>query len=214
MSLDSKSVEMKREAHTIAPNVPRALKGESELERETILRQLLERNADELLWIAEVMCGKRECAEQCIAEAIELANTAHFAAVEWIVPWVKRMLVRTTLKRMSGEVTGFVARSASPVLNSQGVAGLSISGRDRLRSIPSQRIVQSCNALERSCFILFGYLQYPALDCALILGCPRRWIEPICQSVLAKVTEVDTSKVHAFRDVDSIPSLGVTECGG
>ena len=205
---------MKREAHTIARNVTRALQGESALDRETVFRQLLERSADELLWIAEVMCGSRESAEQCIAEAIELANTAHFAAVEWIVPWVKRMLVRTTLKRMSGEVTGFVARSASPVLNSQGVAGLSISGRDRLRSIPSQRIVQACNAFERSCLILFGYLQYPALDCALILGCPRRWIEPICQSVLAKVTEVDASKVHTFGDADSIPSLGVTECAG
>lgn len=205
---------MKTKAHTIARNVTPVLKGQTEQGRETILRQLLERSADDLLWIAEVMCGNRESAEQCIAEAIELSDAAHFVGIEWIVPWVKRMLVRTTLKRMSSEITGFVARSTSPVLDRLGTTGLSASDRERLRSISPQRIVQSCNALERSCLILFGYLQYSALDCALILGCPRGWIEPICQSVLVKIVELDTPNVHAFRDVDSVPSLGVTECAG
>lgn len=213
-SLDPKSAEMKTKAHPIARNVTPVLKGQTEPGRETILRQLLERSADDLLWIAEVMCGNRESAKQSIAEAIELSDAAHFVGIEWIVPWVKRMLVRTTLKRMSSEITGFVARSTSPVLDRLGPTGLSASDRERLRSISPQRIVQSCNALERSCLILFGYLQYSALDCALILGCPRGWIEPICQSVLVKIVELDTPNVHAFRDVDSVPSLGVTECAG
>jgi len=213
-SLDPKSVEMKRKTQPIARNVTPVLKWQIEQGRETILRQLLERSADDLLWIAEVMCGNRDSAEQSIVEAIELADAAHFAGFEWIVPWVKRMLVRTTLKRMIGEITGLVTRSGSPVLDTLGTTGLSASDRERLRSILPQRIVQSCNALERSCLILFGYLQYSALDCALILGCPRRWIEPICQSVLVKVVELDSPKVHAFRDVDSIPSLGVTEFAG
>jgi DNA-directed RNA polymerase specialized sigma24 family protein len=54
----------------------------------------------------------------------------------------------------------------------------------------SQEIIDSFDVLERACLILYAYLQYPMLDCALLLGCPRGWIEPICERVLTKITEI------------------------
>jgi len=180
----------------------------------TALQCVLANNTEELLWLAEVMAGSRAAGEQCLAEAIDLAEAAQYVGQEWMLSWVKRLLVHVALRRISGEIREFLqaAGTRSSVTGSR--ADASTANRQTLRSIPPQRILFSLNVLERACFVLYAYLQYPVLDCALLLGCPRTWIEPVRQRVLTKKLDVQETTPNSFRDVDSFISVGVQECAG
>ena len=180
----------------------------------TAVQRVLDNHTEELLWIAEVMTGSRPAAEECLAEAIELAEAAQYIGEEWMLSWVKRLLVHVALKRISGEIRELLpaARTRSDVA----LAGSAASSRDRqkLRSISPQRIVASLDVLERACFILHVYLAYPLLDCALLLGCPRCWIESICERVLTNVVAVGHLNSDNHRYVDSIDfNRGDGMCG-
>lgn len=181
---------------------------------DTALHRILENNGEELRWAAEVMAGSRQAGDQCLAEAIELAEAAQYVGREWMLFWVKRLLVHVALKRISGEIQELLP-PARP-LNAATLARAGVAARDRqkLRSISPQRIIASFDALERACFILYAYLDYPVLDCALLLGCPRGWIESICERVLTKIVEVGRSTQDGIRDVNPFISPGVTECAG
>ena len=180
----------------------------------TALQRVLDNNAEELMWVAEVIAGSRPAGEQCLATAIELAEAAQYVGQEWMLSWVKRLLVHVALERISGEI-----RELLPAAGTRGAValvrtGASVSDRRELRSISPQRIVASLDVLERSCFILHVYLAYPLLDCALLLGCPRCWIESICERVLTNIFAVGQASDGLYRDVDFIDSPGVTECAG
>lgn len=178
------------------------------------LRQILENNADELLWVAEVMAGGRQAGEQCLAEAIALAETAQYVGREWMLSWVKRLLVHVALKRISGEIRELLALAAARSTLTLSRVGVSALNRQRIRAIPPQAIVASLDVLERACFILYVYLGYPTLDCALLLGSPRGWIESVCERVLTKIVAVDHSSHQESRNLEFSISPGVTECAG
>jgi len=180
----------------------------------TELQSVLDDNAEELLWIAEVMAGSRPAGEQCLAEALELARAEQYVEREWMFSWVTRLLVHVVLKRISGEI-----REMLPTARTQGTgtpARSRAGTRDRakLRSIPPQQIIASFDVLERTCFVLYVYLQYPVLDCALLVGCLRGRIEAICERVLTKIVDVHETPRDGLRDLDSFISAGVRECAG
>jgi len=179
-----------------------------------MLKSTFENNAEELLWIAEVMAGSRQAAEECVAEAAGLAEAAQYVGREWILPWAKRLLVHVALKRMSSEVREFLWPTLFPVSARVVKGGLSAEERRSLRTIPPQRIKSLCDALERACFILSAYLNYPLLDCALLLGVPRVWIEPICERAFTKIFVVAPSTEDHLKNADSFTFRGVTECEG
>jgi hypothetical protein len=180
----------------------------------TELRRALDDSAEELLWMAEVMAGNRQTGEQCLHEAIDLAETAGYIGREWIDSWVKRLLVQVVLKRISGEI-----RQLLPPDRVQGAmmparTGVSACDRQKFPAIPPQKIIASLNALERACLILHAHLRYSVHDCALLLGCPREWIAPVCERVLVKSIDLDNTTHDGFMDVDPFILAGVTECAG
>jgi DNA-directed RNA polymerase specialized sigma24 family protein len=193
----------------------RAASSESlEQKHRALLKNTLETHAEELLWIAEIMSGTRQAAERCIADTIELAEAAQFAGREWILPWIKRLLVHVALRRISGEVRELLSASRSPKpAKSAGIGSRALEPH-KLCAVPPQRIIDTCNVLERACFIVSGYLRYPLLDCALLLGCPRDWMEPICERAVAKVIDLTLSTQNQFGDIAPCASAGVTECAG
>ncbi len=178
----------------------------------TALQRVLDNNAEELLWIAAVMTGSRQAGEQSLAKAIELAKTAQYVGREWMLSWVKRLLVHVALKQISGEIRELLrpAGPRSPVTPAR--AGVSARDQQELCSISSQRIIASFDVLERACFILYAYLQYPVLDCALLLGCPCAWIEPVCERVLTKIGDLGQPTQDVFRHVDSFISPEAGKC--
>jgi hypothetical protein len=66
--------------------------------------------------------------------------------------------------------------------------------------------------LERACFVLSAYLRYSLLDCALLLGVPRDWIEPICERAFTKILDVALSTKDQLRGIDSFVSSGAMGC--
>ena len=190
----------------------RTTSSEPDQNNATALQRVLENNAEELIWVAEVMAGSRPAAEQCLAEAIELAEAAQYVGREWMLSWVKRLLVHATLKRIRSEIRELLPAAGTRSAVALARAGVSMGDRQKLRSISPQRIVASLDVLERACFILHVYLAYPVLDCALLLGCPRGWIESICERVLTNIVSVGQPIEDDYRVVDSINSPGVTEC--
>ena len=178
----------------------------------TAVQRVLDNNGEELLWVAEVMTGNRQAGEQSLSEAVALAKAAQYVGQEWMLSWMQRLLVHVALRRISEQI-----RELSPRIGGQRDMALArvparTYDRLRLRSIPPQRIIASLNVLERCCFILYAYFEYPVLDCALLLGCPRAWIESICTHVLTDVSSLNTR--HGSRNVNVIISSGDTECAG
>ena len=192
----------------------RTTRPERDQDSATAVQRVMANNSEELLWVAEVMAGSRPAAEQCLGEAIELAEAGQYVGREWMLSWVKRLLVHVALKRISGEIRELLPAAGTRSAVALARAGVSVRDRQKLRSISPQWIVASLNELERACFILHVYLAYPVLDCALLLGCPRGWIESICERVLANIVAVGQPSDDAYWDVDSINSPGVTECAG
>jgi hypothetical protein len=175
---------------------------------------VVDNNAEELLWAAEVLAGNRQAGEQWLAEAMALAEEAQYVAPEWMLSWIKRLLVHVALKQTSGEIRQLIplgeARSATPPAR----IGAGALDRQQLRFFSALRITGSFDVLERACFILYGYLEYPMLDCVLLLGCPRGWIEAMCQRVLTKVTGICQLNQDDMPEITFLISPGVTECAG
>lgn len=180
----------------------------------TAVQRVVDNNAEELIWVAEVMAGSRPAGEQCLAEAIELAEAAQYVGQEWMLSWVKRLLVHVALNRISGEIRELLPAAGTRSAATQMGGNVSVCDRQTLRSISPQRIVASLGALERACFILHVYLAYPVHDCALLLGYPRCWIESICERVLTNIVAAVQPGEDYYRDLASIHSPGVTECAG
>jgi hypothetical protein len=85
---------MSQTSGQLAGNVRPAVYESPEQNYAIVLKRTFEHSAEELVWIAELMSGSRQAAEQCIAEAVQLAETAQYVGPEWILPWVKRVLVQ------------------------------------------------------------------------------------------------------------------------
>jgi DNA-directed RNA polymerase specialized sigma24 family protein len=177
-----------------------------------VLKRIFESSADELVWIAELMSGSRQTAEQCIAEAVDFAETAQYVGPEWILPWVKRLLVQVALKSIRAEIRDWLPSPNSRLPAKLVKLGLSESERRKVRAISPQEIIASCDALERACFVLSAYLRYSLLDCALLLGVPRDWIEPICERAFMKILDVPLSAKNQLGEIDSFVSPGAMGC--
>jgi len=153
------------------------------------LRNTFESNKEELFWIAEIITGSRETAGQSLDEAMEVAAAAQYVGREWVLPWVKRLLVHVALKRIGASIR----RELLPPSHSHkptGLIGMGLSAPwlEKLRAILPEQIIASCDATERASFILFAYLRYPLLDCALLLGSHPARIELICLRAIAKLS--------------------------
>ena len=205
---------MRRTGRQIIGNANTARRESAEQNNASPVQRVLDNNAQELLWLADVIAGSRQAGEQCLAEAIALAEEAQYVGQEWMLSWVKRLLMHVALKQISGEIREHLlpADFGSAVRTAR--VDASELNRQQLRSIPPSRIIASFDVLERACFILYGYLGYPVLDCALLLGCPRGWIEAICERVLTKVTAVGQGKQDDRQAINFFISPGVTECAG
>jgi hypothetical protein len=156
------------------------------------LRNTFESNKEELFWIAEIITGSREEAAQSLDEAMELAGAAQCVGREWVLPWVKRLLVHAALKRIGANIRREFLPPGHSLKAAGFVAiGLSAPLLEKLRAISPEKITASCDAPERACFILFAYLRYPLLDCALLLGCPPARIELICLRTIAKLSDTN-----------------------
>jgi DNA-directed RNA polymerase specialized sigma24 family protein len=205
---------MRRTGRQVVWNRRTARRQSAEQNNARVFHRVLDHNAEELLWLAEVLAGSRPAGEECLAEAIALAEETQYVGTEWMLSWAKRMLVHTALKRISGNIRQLLfpaeARNAVPL----GRAGTSAFDQQRLRFISPSRIIASFDVLERACFILYGYLDYPVLDCALLLECPRAWIETICGRVSTKVAVISRSNQDGFQEIDFFVSPEVTECAG
>jgi hypothetical protein len=118
---------------------------------------------------------------------MELAEAAPYVGRGWMLSWIKRLLVHVALRQISGEIRELMPSAGPRSAATRASAGVSALDRQSLRSIRSQWIIASFDVLERACFILHAYLEYPVLDCALLLGCPRGWIKPICECVLTRI---------------------------
>jgi DNA-directed RNA polymerase specialized sigma24 family protein len=181
-----------------------SLRRSAEQSNAAALQRVLENNSEELLWLAEVMAGSRPVGEQCLADAIQRAQAAQYVGQEWMLPWVKRLLVHVILKRISSDIRDFLPVARPGVILAR--AGGSVRDKQRLRSVPPQRIISSFDVLERACFILYVYLDYQALDCALLLRCPRAWVDSICEGVFAKIAAVDEATQNEFKDAKAFIS--------
>jgi hypothetical protein len=162
-------------------------------------RAMIESHAEELRWIAGVMTGSRHITEQCIEDTIELAKGAE---EEWMLPWAIRLLVHFVLERIGNDIHELLQHNDSPRSQKAEKLEASASERQGLRRLPPHSITANCDLLERTCLVLYGYLQYTSFDCGLLLGCPGSWVAPICERAWARLIDATVRQDYGRLEAD------------
>jgi DNA-directed RNA polymerase specialized sigma24 family protein len=187
---------------------------ERSLEQERIsgIIETFEKSARELFWMAETITGDSSVAEHCLAETFELASAAQRGKQEEILHHVRCLMVHVAVNRMSDEIERILSRYGPAKAATRTHFRITGSERRRLRLIAAQEIVESFNALERVCFVVVTYLQYPVLDCALLLGCPCSWIESACERVFRKTVVLGLLAQHKLQGATVFGLQGEKGC--
>jgi DNA-directed RNA polymerase specialized sigma24 family protein len=169
------------------------------------LKKRFERESADLHWLAAVILGGEQHVEECLLDAIGLAEHGGYVAPEWLEHWDRRITVRTAVDKVRAEIQeiagNYTQRSDAATMDD----ALSETERRVLRSIEAEKIGRSCNALERATLVLYGYLGFSVQDCAILLECSRSVIEPACaralQNIIDKglVTEIAEHYVDGFQ---------------
>lgn len=203
---------MGKKSCQIARPVDSPLERLSERERINRIIETFEKSAEELFWMAETITGNGSVAEHCLAETFELASVVQRRKQEDIMHHVKHLMVHVAVNRMSDEIERILSWDVPAEVATRPGLRVTASERRRLRLIAAQEIVESFDALERVCFVVVTYLQYPVLDCALLLGCPRRRIELVCERVFRKTVVLGLLAKHKLQSSTVFGLQGETGC--
>ncbi len=172
------------------------------LANRAVPKERFERESADLHWLAAVILGGEQHVEECLLDAIRLAEHGGYVAPEWLEHFDQRVTVRTAVDKIRAEIQtiagNYPRRSDAATM----VHALSETERRVLRSIEAKKIGRSCNALERATLILYGYLGFSVQDCALLLDCCRSVIEPACARALQNVVDKGLGAEIAEHHVD------------
>jgi DNA-directed RNA polymerase specialized sigma24 family protein len=150
------------------------------------IEETFARESDELRWLAAVILGGEQHVEECIVDAIRLAQDGEYVFREWLRQWAQRATVRAALEKARPEILSS-SQIHARASHDSGVLPLAVAEKRALRSIDVKWIKSECDAFERAALVLHGYLGFSAQDCALLLGSERSAIRPACASALARV---------------------------
>jgi hypothetical protein len=150
-------------------------------------KESVDRNKEELLWLAEVILGNRLEAASCFAQVIKCAHQGGYFAHDWIDLWVKRCVARVAVDTIGPDIEQIAATCTHHATLEDHPSCRGIANDAAVRSVGPEKISRQSNALERAAFILHGYLGFSVYDCALLIGCPSWLIEPASASVWRQI---------------------------
>lgn len=153
----------------------------------TSIEETFVREAEELRWLAASILGGEQCVEECIADAVRIAQCGRSVSPDWIKSWVQRATARAAASRVIPQISRCVENHVYVLDADVVVPALGPEGKSALRSVRAERIRTHCDALERAALLLHGYLGYAVQDCALLLGCHRLAIVSSCSSAVAAI---------------------------
>ncbi len=145
------------------------------------------REAAELQWLAGVILGGEQHVEECIRDAVRLAQNGGHVSPEWLTAWIQRVTARAAIERVRSQVRRCIENRPHPAGVSAMVPSLGAVDKRALRAVAIDRISADCDALERAALLLHVYLGFAAQDCALLLGCHRSAIVSACSSALTAI---------------------------
>jgi DNA-directed RNA polymerase specialized sigma24 family protein len=145
------------------------------------------REAQELQSLAGVILGGEQHVEECIADALRLAEIGGYVSPEWLKLWVQRTTAQAAADRMQREIRECVENCGLVFAMEIPIPPLNVDGKRVLRTIAIDRIWAACNALERAVLLLHTYLGFAVQDCALLLGCHRSAILSACSSAFSSI---------------------------
>jgi hypothetical protein len=166
------------------------------------LEEILERDSEQLHWLAEVILGNAQHVDDCISDAIPLVKSSGYIASERLASWVKRCAARAALDRVCMEIQHIAAshiQQAGARMSSPCNAGVQSA---LLQCVPIKWICESPNTLERVALILYLHLGASVQDCVLLMDCPRFLTEPACASALRRIFEEESAAAVAQKDID------------
>jgi len=173
--------------------------GSSSLTCQEDLRNVFERDREELHWLAEAILGNRLAAEACVMDAMLRDDLAGYVAPAWRDLWIKRRVAQAAVKRAHREVEDIA--SSYPRNGSCGSFAFPLDAAQRqiLRSLPAEKITETSNILECASLMMHGYLGFAICDCAVSMGCHPSIVEPACSNALRRIFELE-NKAQEVQD--------------
>lgn len=145
------------------------------------LRQMVECQMEELLWLAEAIVGDPRAAGSCVAAAMLRADGSAYVAPNWRDRWIKRCVVRDAVERNGAGIKRIAAYYIRDAICKRVPDGLDWD-KHALRSLTAIKISETLNVFERAALMLHAYLGFSTHDCALLLDCHWSVIEPACSN--------------------------------
>ena len=145
-------------------------------------RSLFAERIDDLYQLSLVLTGDHDKAEQCFVAGLEDCVRENRVFKDWVHCWAKRTIIQNAIRDLKprlGIATSLSFRVPTYIHDSQ-------SDGNRHFELAAVLLLED---FERFVFVMSVLERYPEHECALLLGCTRREIEPARTRALAKLAE-------------------------
>ena len=169
------------------------------------LKQIVERESEELLWLAEAIVGDPLAAGRCITDAMVRADGSAYVTPTWRNRWMKRCVVREAVETNGSEIKRIASNYSRDTTGKGIFRTLDEQDKRALRSLTAIQISKTLSIFERAALILHEYLGFSTHDCALIIDCHWSAIDSACSSAAWRLFGWQTSVP------EKAPGIGVSQ---
>lgn len=141
---------------------------------------------DRLYWLALVLTGAHEAAQQCFVSALEECQTESAVFPEWARSWSRRTVIKAAIRMVDP-----VSSNANQVAE----LGLEALANEMDSSIHP---LLECGRFERFVFVMSVLEGYRTRECAVLLGCGSREVEEARLRVLQRIASTGKSLIQTW----------------
>ena len=140
---------------------------------------VFERDMKSLYLLAFLLTGNHKESEQCFVSTVENGFRERVVFKEWVLPWVKRGLIKNAIEIVS---PGFPRNDAKRDLWS--------AGQYAMQGEYGIGTVTKLAAFERFIFVMSILERYSNWDCALLLGCSMNQVAQARMKALRRLPDL------------------------
>lgn len=146
---------------------------------------IFSQDMDRLYWLALVLTGSHETAQQCFLAALD---DCHAEAVfpDWARSWSRRAVIKSAIRMVDPVLTN---GNGTPEL------GLEFIANEMDRSV---RPLLQCGRFDRFVFVMSVLEGYRTRECAVLLGCSLREVEQARLRVFQRIALSERDLVQTW----------------
>ena len=153
---------------------------ESGAARSKHLTAVFDSDSTFLLWLAEVITGDPNVAQECLVDARKISEQQSGLFVDWLSQWSRSATIQQAIQRAYRQISLASQKYEQIRCPHGGHVPLSLEHFRILQSVPAQKIAADLDPFVRAVGILRGVSHCVLQDCAIRLGVSRTSVAAAC----------------------------------